>query len=388
MARPDDRPLKRLPTLEGRKATLEKCVFCPKLCRTACPVSNVEERETLTPWGKMSMAYFVANESVPLADSFASPAWACTGCFGCREHCDHKNDVAGTLFDARAALVDQGVAPQAAKDAIARHDEKSSILGKAARDLSVMPEVDPNAKTAVLLGCAYSRGAAGESSAARDAVRATATLEGSKVALVGQCCGAPLLYAGHTERFLQHGRALAALLKERGHERLVVIDAGCASAIRVHHANAGIGMPVPVLHFTERAARELGKMSKIDGLDDGPVRWHDPCQLGRGLGVYDAPRALLARALGRAPDEFDRRREDAQCSGAGALLPLTMPAVSKSIARRRVVEHVNAGGGTIVTGCASSRASFEKQGTKTIDLVTVVARALGVATTSRSTPRQ
>ena len=118
MSRPDDRPLKRLPQLEARKSELERCVFCPKLCRTACPVSNAEPRETLTPWGKMSMAYFVANESVALAPSFADPAWACTGCFGCREHCDHKNDVTGTLFDARSALVESGVAPASAKRVI------------------------------------------------------------------------------------------------------------------------------------------------------------------------------------------------------------------------------------------------------------------------------
>jgi hypothetical protein len=55
-----------------------------------------------------------------------------------------------------------------------------------------------------------------------------------------------------------------------------------------------------------------------------------------------------------------------------------MPEVSRSIARKRVVDHVAAGGGTIVTGCASSCRSFEKQGAKVIDLVTVVARALGV----------
>ena len=61
MPRPDDRPLRRLPTLGARKDTLEKCVFCPKLCRSACPVSNAEPRETLTPWGKMSTAYFAAR---------------------------------------------------------------------------------------------------------------------------------------------------------------------------------------------------------------------------------------------------------------------------------------------------------------------------------------
>ena len=109
MSRPDDRPLKRLPQLEPRKATFERCVFCPKLCRSACPVSNAEPRETVTPWGKMSMSYFVANESVPLEAAYAKPAWACTGCFGCREHCDHKNDVTGTLFAARSAMVCQTV---------------------------------------------------------------------------------------------------------------------------------------------------------------------------------------------------------------------------------------------------------------------------------------
>src|SRR3954469_7454551 len=164
MARPGTRPMTRLPVLEGRRDALEKCVFCPKLCRTACPVSNAEPRETLTPWGKMSMAYFVANESVALAPSFADPAWACTGCFGCREHCDHKNDVTGTLFDARSALVetDSSVVPAGAKRVLAEFADKTAVLGKSARDLSVLPEVSDDAGTAVLLGCAYARNAPAE----------------------------------------------------------------------------------------------------------------------------------------------------------------------------------------------------------------------------------
>lgn len=373
MSRPDDRPLKRLPQLEARKSILERCVFCPKLCRTACPVSNAEERETLTPWGKMSMAYFVANESVSLSPSFADPAWACTGCFGCREHCDHKNDVTGTLLETRSALVENGVAPAGAKRVLERFSEQSAVLGKSARDLSVMPEVDAGAATALLLGCAYARSAPEES---RDAVRATAKLVGGKVAVIDVCCGAPLLYAGDKKRFLQQGEMLAHAVKHK--ERLVVVDAGCASTIRVHHAQAGIGMIAPVEHFAERAARELGQMSLVAGLGDGPVRYHDPCQLGRGLGVYEQPRALLSVALGRAPEEFERRREDARCSGAGGLLPVTMPEVSKKIAKGRVAEHEAQGGGTVVTACASSLQTFRKQGANAVDLVTVVARALGI----------
>jgi len=373
MSRPDDRPLTRLPQLEPRKATLERCVFCPKLCRTACPVSNAEERETLTPWGKMSMAYFVANESVSMTPSFADPAWACTGCFGCREHCDHKNDVSGTLLDTRSALVENGVAPAGAKRVLEQFADKSAILGKSARELSVLPEVDDRAPTAVLLGCAYARSAPAE---ARDAVRATAALVGGKVALVDVCCGAPLLHAGDKKRFVAQGKMLAQALAHR--ERLVVIDAGCASTIRVHHAANGVGMIVPVEHFAERAARELGRMKQVPGLGDGPVRYHDSCQLGRGLGVYDQPRALLSLALGRAPEEFERRREDGRCSGAGGLLPVTMPEVSRTIARQRIAEHEAQGGGTVVTACASSLKTFRKQGANAVDLVTVVARALGI----------
>jgi Fe-S oxidoreductase len=321
----------------------------------------------------MSMAYFVANESVALAPSFADPAWACTGCFGCREHCDHKNDVTGTLFEARSALVASGVAPASARRVIDRFTEDSAVLGKSAGDLSVLPEVDDGASTALLLGCAYARNAPAE---ARDAVRATAKLVGGPVSLVKVCCGAPLLYAGDKKRFVQQGEMLAQAIKHK--ERLVVVDAGCASTIRVHHAANGVGMIVPVEHFAERAARELGSMNLVPGLDDGPVRYHDPCQLGRGLGVYEQPRALLSRALGRAPDEFDRRRNDARCSGAGGLLPVTMPDVSRAIAKGRIAEHEASGGGTVVTACASSLQTFRKQGAKAVDLVTVVARALGV----------
>ena len=375
MSRPDDRPLRRLTTLEPRKSTLERCVFCPKLCRTACPVSNAEPRETLTPWGKMSMAYFVANESVELAPSFADPAWACTGCFGCREHCDHKNDVTGTLFDARSAMMDRGVAPAAAKRVLEQFSDKSAVLGKSARELAVMPEVNEASATALLIGCAYARDATAE---ARDAIRATAKLVGGPVSLVNVCCGAPLLHAGAQERFLAQGEMLAPTVKHKA--RVVVIDAGCASTIRVHHLANGVGMIAPVEHFAELAARELGQLKRVDGLaSDGPVRYHDSCQLGRGLGVYDPPRALLARALGRAPDEFDQRREDARCSGAGGLLPVTMPETSRAIARGRVAEHDAQGGGTVVTACASSLKAFRKQGAKSVDLVTVVARALGVS---------
>lgn len=375
MARPDERPLRRLPQLASRRDTLERCVFCPKLCRSACPVSNAEPRETLTPWGKMTTTYLVATGSVETAPPFAAPAWACTGCFACRASCDHHNDVAGTLFEARSLLRDAGVAPATAQRVAADFPAHDTRARKETRELPVAGSLDASSKTAVLVGCAYARRAPDVAAAA---VRATAALAGEKVSLVDACCGAPLLHAGDARGFRARGEALAKLLE--GKERVVVVDAGCASTLRVHLPAAGVSLPVPVEHFTELAARELGAIpaAALRELGErGPVRWHDPCQLGRGLGVYDAPRAVLSRLLGRAPDEMARTREGARCSGAGGLLPVTMPETSHAITRTRVEEHEAEGGGTLVTACASSLHAFRREGAEAVDLVSLVARALG-----------
>jgi Fe-S oxidoreductase len=352
------------------KATLERCVFCPKLCRVACPVGNAEPRETLTPWGKMSMTYFVANESVELSLPFAEPAWACTGCFGCRDRCDHKNDVTGTLFASRSALRSAGQAPAAARRVIEQWPSRTPS-GLAA-DPRLAGVTDPRSKVAVLAGCA-----SGTSPAAIDAVRAVSALAGgAKVAVLDACCGAPLLYAGDQTRFAEAGARMRAALSSV--DRLVVADAGCASTLRLHHAAAGCEMPAEVLHLAELAAREIDRLRPA-ALGDGPVRWHDPCQLGRGLGVYEAPRQILSRVLGRAPDEFERRREHAACSGAGGLLPVTMPEIAKGIAEDRAGEHHRAGGGTVITACASSARSFARAGVEVLDLATVIARATASA---------
>src|SRR5437588_281466 len=121
----------RLPVVENgakalladRNVELETCAYCPKLSRAACPVSNADGRETTTPWGKMSAGFLLSRGAVEATKEQASPPWACTGCFACREACDLRNDVAGTLLDVRAAMMLEGLAPSAAVRVAARHRE-------------------------------------------------------------------------------------------------------------------------------------------------------------------------------------------------------------------------------------------------------------------------
>lgn len=352
---------RRLRLLDERARELETCGYCPKLCRASCPVSNAEPRDSLTPWGKMSLAWFAARGELALDHEQAAVSWACTGCYACRDHCDHRNPVSSTLFDARADAFEAGVAPLAAVRVVEAHAERLREVEQSLTSLATIRGVDPAAKTALLVGCGYVRDLP---AVARDAIIATIALVGP-VRLVEGCCGAPLLMAGDRAGFAAARRALIAELSDA--ERVIVVDPGCAVALGEHALEL----------LVDVAAEKLRALRPIQAFRDGQnVRWHDPCQLGRGLGRYEEPRAVLGRLLGRSPDEFPRRRVEAACSGGGGLLPATMPEVSARIADDRLDEHRREGGGVLVTACASSLRRLSGRGVDAVDLVTLLRQGL------------
>ena len=356
------RRLPTLPALSARTRELELCVYCPKLCRAACPVSNVAPRESLIPWGKMSTAYFLARGDVPLDEEHAATAWACTGCGACTERCDHRNDVAGTLGDARAALFERGVAPAAARGIRARFSRHQQKTASAlARIAQRVPAVGARG-TPVLVGCAYARGLP---DVAAHALSAAAKLIDGPVRAVHACCGQPLRDAGDEAGFRAASARLEAELGDA--DRVVVVDPGCAATVR-----AASPRHAPLL--VELAAAAIGRLAPVSS--DVPLRFHDPCRLARGLGVTEPPRAVLARITGAAPGEFPRSRAMSACSGGGAQLHATMPEASRSIARARRDEHDEAGGGEIVTACAASVLRFRRAGARASDLAVWIDRAL------------
>jgi dimethylglycine catabolism B len=342
---------RRLAMLDERRAALETCGFCPKLCRSACPVSEAEASEALIPWGKMTLTWYVARGDVPPDRELAALPWACTGCFACRERCEHRNPVAQTLVQARAEYRERGLAPAGAlglDELLERRRERA--LARATR------LGDAGAATALVIGCGY---LAGRGQEAEDAVRVARALLGP-VAVLSGCCGVTTREAGLPERA---DAERAALLSEAKGRRLVVLDAGCALSLREHGAKT----------LVEHAAERLDQFRPMPA---GPLRWHDPCRLSRGLGLEREPRAVLERACGAPPLEFERRGAHGACAGSGGLLPFTMPKTARAIARDRLAEHERLGGGTIVTGCASSLSWLRAQRAPVLDLVTVMARSL------------
>jgi Fe-S oxidoreductase len=346
--------IRRLNVLGERRAALEMCGYCPKLCRGACPVSEAEASEALIPWGKMSLTWYVARGDLEPDRDVARVAWGCTGCHACREHCEHENPVAPTLVAARAVFRADGLAPRGSEAAVERFRARRERLAERARALCATNEAS---NVALLVGCGYLGGRGPE---ARDIVHAARALFGAVHVLDG-CCGVPLEEGGDATGAREARDLLAHSVAGR---RLVVADAGCAARLRELGAET----------LVEAAARRPSQLGRVKLA--GPVRWHDPCRLARGLGITEEPRFVLERALGMPPGEFERRGRDVVCSGAGALLPFAMPKTARAIARAKLDEHARLGGGTLVTACATSLGWFRAQRAKVLDLATILARSL------------
>lgn len=367
-----------LPLLEARSAETRLCTYCPKLCRPACPVSTVEGRETVTPWGKMRAMGELTRGAVPAGDEPASAAvaYACTGCGACGKLCLLDNPVADTLREGRADAFAAGLAPTSARRVVSRFPDRLRALEEAAAGLDVASVPRGEGSTAFLPGCTAVRFDAGSVAAVGRAVARLSPSGGCTV--VGDaCCGAPLLEAGDREGFVRHARRFATDLG--GYETVVTADAGCAYALKVLYPRLDVAAPRwrRVEHVAELAARNVHLLARDEGA--GEVVIHDACKLGRGLGVYDAPRTVLAAITGRRPIELPAHHAEGVCSGGGGLLPVTSPETARGVARDLaglVREAADGREVTVVTGCATSRRMLRAEGVAADDLAGWIARAV------------
>ena len=283
MTRPALRPMRVLPVLEPRRDALEKCVFCPKLCRSACPVSNAEPRETITPWGKMSAAWMAAHGDVPIEQLARRPGLGVHRLPRVprvvrspqrrRRRAPRRARRAGPDGDGAPRSAPRGRALRRftrARTRAGARDARGSHPARARRRR-------PTRSSWVAAICAP-----------RSARRATPSTprrrsSGGPVALVEACCGLPLLLAGDALGFAQQARDVARSLAR--HERVWVVDAGCALALRSRYAEAGVPLRPTVETLVEAAARDLAMLgpSRADAVSGtSPSAGTTPVSSGAG----------------------------------------------------------------------------------------------------------
>jgi Fe-S oxidoreductase len=82
------------------------------------------------------------------------------------------------------------------------------------------------------------------------------------------------------------------------------------------------------------------------------VTYHDPCDLGRHVGSFEAPRDIIRKMTPHFV-EMAHHRKEALCCGAGGGVRGAYPKNSIAIARRRLKEAEEAGAEVVLTDCNS-----------------------------------
>ena len=81
------------------------------------------------------------------------------------------------------------------------------------------------------------------------------------------------------------------------------------------------------------------------------MTYHDPCTLGRGLGIFDAPRRAIERVPGGRLVEMARTRERSYCCGNGGFVRFDHEAMSIDAERSRLTEARETGAETVLSAC-------------------------------------
>jgi Fe-S oxidoreductase len=165
------------------------------------------------------------------------------------------------------------------------------------------------------------------------------------------CCGRPLKLSGQFEA--------AKKLVENNRQQIIASGAGtlvtscpiCYKSFKEdYHLN------IRVLHHSEYLP-ELIQQQKIALHTSGKkVVFHDPCELGRGSGIYEQPRNLLNHFTNLVP--MSQEKEDSLCCG-GSLGNLSINPDDRCAIQKATAEYLNSAGPEIVaTSCPLCKKSI------------------------------
>jgi heterodisulfide reductase subunit D len=179
---------------------------------------------------------------------------------------------------------------------------------------------------------------------------------GSKpvVSAAERCCGHDLLWNGDRDGFERLARHNVDLVARSGAKTLVTPCAECLRTWRIDYAPFFKGAPPRALHLSEFLAERLSEL-KLADLGPRRITFQDPCRLGRHLGVYDAPRRVLAALPGAVLAEMRRTGPAALCCAGGWG---HCDGFSKRIQVERLREAKATGAEVLVTACPKCRIHF------------------------------
>ena len=365
----------------------DQCIKCG-LCLATCPACKELLLEKYTPRGKVQLARYYSRGDLELSDQYRDIFAKCLLCGACNVTCPSGVDLKKVFLGMREEIAERrGIHPLVAA-AVKSLAESRNISGEENLERAewkeglrgVPEEVFEKQKAEVVyfVGCVASFFPMVQS-IPQNLAR---ILHGSAVdftILGGEewCCGFPLIGAGVPEEVQELREHNLKKVKDLGAKTVVFSCPTCQRTWREFYR-----AEVELLHTTQLVEKMIREGAIPLRRMEMTVTYHDPCDLGRNGGIFEAPRQILNSIPGITLVELENNRAKSICCGGGGNVEMVAPHLSSAVAQKKLEEIQRTGVTTVVTSCQQcvrtikGQARRQKLDLQVMDIMELVLQAI------------
>jgi heterodisulfide reductase subunit D len=367
-----------------RVGTCYQCATCSGSCPTATAMDY-------TPRALLHMIRLGMGERV----LHSRAIWLCTTCYSCTIRCPREIKITDAMVSLRSLAIAKGVqVPEnlvRLKDTVSTNynisgddNDTRLIWSENLDEEALVFQQKREAEVLFFVGCvaAFYPMVYGIPQALAQVMLAAdvdfATLGGEE-----WCCGYPLFSAGMEEQVVPLMKHNIERVKAMGAKTVVTTCPSCYHTWEhIYPRLDSSPLGFEVLHASQFLAQLMeGRKLKLKNIED-TATYHDPCDLGRKSGVYDAPRQVIEGIPGLEFREFESSREHALCCGGGGDVQIVDEGVTAAVAARRVHQAKKTGARILLSACQQCKrtlmtaARSEKVRVRVMDIAELVWRAV------------
>jgi glycolate oxidase len=368
------------------------CIQCG-FCRAGCPTFAESTLESLNAKGRVTLAYNMLLGRLEPSEDLAKRLYQCMLCLNCKSVCPAQVNVADIVRNARQKLVEKGFLPEGFKVALAAMlDVANPLLASPQKRTDSYPpgykKAVPKQTEAMLhLGCVASF----QDVKIIPSFMKILDKAGVNYGAIGEeetCCGYLAYLVGDMKTFKKTMEMYLERVAKYQPKQLITTCAGCLKTFRDLYPKYGNNGKLEVLHGVELMEKLIGegKLPFDQRALAMKVVYHDPCDIGRHMGVYEPPRNVIKAIPGVELLEFPLNRAQAKCCGGGGGMKGFDNEMAGDIGYKRLLSAIDLGAEAIVSACPSCKGTFnqaaararrDKKGKiKVLDITELIAQRL------------
>lgn len=369
---------------------LFSCMQCGT-CTSSCPTAYAMDYTPRQLWHMLRLGM---EETVLNSQTF----WLCTVCKSCQVRCPRTISLTDTMIALKEYATRKGINVPTGMQMLGETvTTKYNISGDNNLSRQIWSENLPHtplgvsprrrrAEVVYFIGCVgsfYPRVYTIPQSLVQTLERAE--VEFTTLGEDEWCCGYPLYVAGMRDRMAELVRHNVQQVRRVGAKQVVFTCPSCYYAWTHLYPEVVDVSGIRLQHATEFLAELLAGSKLPLGPVEDVVTYHDPCDLGRKSGVYDAPREVLAHIPELELREMVAYRENALCCGGGGDVEISDPSVSTGVAGRRLAQVQATEASYVASACQQCKRTLQegarrhKIRVRAVDVVELVWQSISAA---------